>query len=371
MATSDVTSVQTQMLGQNVSFNVSQPWLAYWLVMFRLNRGPAPMLDLFGAASFEAVTLAVEMGVFEALAVESLAVDDLAERLDTDENGVQMLLNFLDAQGYVVAGGDHYRNTQMTTKWLTTASETNMAPWLTFWRELVFPFWDEHLETAVREGSPPLSIYEWFDEEPNRWELAQQGFRAAASVAVDPVTEAVVIPDGQPRLLDVGGGHGLFAIELCRAHPDLTATVFDLPGALEVARDERAAAGLDDRLDLSAGDYFSDDLGSDYDVALVFNVIHAHDAGENRGLFERVAETLVPGGRIAVLDQLEGSARMPVGKAGLGFVGLTYMTTLGAELHPYSEVTEWLQAAGFENVTRTAIRVGGPGHTLVEATKAT
>ena len=340
------------------------------LVLFRLNRGPAPMLDLFGAASFEAVSLALELDLFAALESDGAAVPELADRLDADEDGLRALLRFLEAQGYVADDGGRYRNTRMTTKWLTDASGTNMAPWLEFWDELVFPFWDEHLETAVRDGGPPGTIYEWFDEEPARWETAQRGFRAAASVVVDGVAGAVDVPAGSNRLLDVGGGHGLFAIELCRRHPDLSATVFDHPAALEVARTEIEAAGLDDRVAVAGGDYWTDDLGSGYDVALVFNVIHAHDGDENRRLFERVGEAVSPGGVIAVLDQLSGSGRTPVGRAGIGFVGLTYHATLGAELHPYEDVAGWLRSAGFDDVGRTSIRRAGPGNTLVQATKS-
>jgi hypothetical protein len=120
---------------------------------------------------------------------------------------------------------------------------------------------------------------------------------------------------------------------------------------------------------ISGGDYWTDNLGARYDLVLVFNIIHAHGNVENERLFERIGETLEPGGRIAILDQLEGSARMPVGKTGIGFVGLTYLTTLGADIHPYEEVAEWLRSAGFENVSRSAIRRAGPGNTLIQATK--
>lgn len=339
------------------------------LLLFRLDRAPAPVLDLFGAASFEAVALSLKMGVFERLVHEELSAAELADRLDAHENGVRLLLEFLAAQGYVAEDGGRYRNTRMTAKWLTTASETNLGPWFTFWNDLVFPFWDEQLETAIREGAPPRTIYEWFDGDPDRWETAQRGFRAAASVIVDEVVDAIDVPDGATRLLDVGGGHGLYAIELCRAHPDLSATVFDYPGALAVARTGIVEAGVEDRVDVSGGDYRTDALGTGYDVALVFNVIHAHDGEENRRLFERVAGALEPGGRIAVLDQLEGTARTPVGRAGIGFVGLTYLTTLGADVHSYEDAAGWLRAAGFENVRRSSIRRAGPGNTLVQATK--
>jgi SAM-dependent methyltransferase len=339
------------------------------LLLFRLNRGPAPVLDLLGAASFEALTLALDLGIIDALDGEGLALDEVAARFDADENGIRILLEFLATQGYVVERDGRYRNTAMTTKWLTTGSETNLAPWLSFWNELVLPFWDQHLERAVLDGTPPMTIYEWFDEEPTRWETAQEGFRAAAAVVVEDVTERVDVPDGASTLLDVGGGHGLFAIDLCRAHPALTATVVDNPDALEAASREIGAAGIDDRVTTSAGDYWTDDLGSGYDVALVFNVIHAHDDAETRRLLARVRKALRPGGRIAILDQLEGSTRMPVGRSFLGFEGLTYLSTLGAKTHPYEDVAEWLRSTGFEAVTRSPIRLGGPGSTLVQATK--
>lgn len=340
------------------------------LLLFRLDRGPAPMLDLFGAAGFEAVTLAIDLGVFEALAdAEGRPIADVATRVDADREGLAALLGFLDALGYVAETGTGYRNTRMTTRWLTDDEGTNVAPWLTFWDELVLPFWEEELAEAVREGSPSRTLYEWFDEEPDRWRTAQRGFRAAASVLVDEVARKTTVPPGATELLDVGGGHGLYAIELCRRHPALSATVFDLPDALDVAREEITAAGLGDRIETRGGDYLTDDLGGGYDVVLAFNVVHAHDGPTNAALFERIADALAPGGRVAVLDQLAGTARTPVGRAGQEFVRLTYTATLGARTYPADEVAAWLRAAGLRNVERTAIRRAGPGNDLVEATK--
>lgn len=59
---------------------------------------------------------------------------------------------------------------------------------------------------------------------------------------------------------------------------------------------------------------------------------------------------------------------MPVSRAGLRFVALTYLTTLGATVYPYDEVTSWLREAGFTDVDRQSV---GPlsGQALVEATK--
>ena len=141
------------------------------------------MLDLFGAASFESVSIALEMNLFETLAESKSPVSAaaLADRVNAHPNGIDILCSFLVTEGYLATTEEGYRLTGMTEEWLLESSGTNMGPWLTFWHELVLPFWDRELETAIREGEPSQSIYEWFDEEPDRWGVAQDGFRATAS----------------------------------------------------------------------------------------------------------------------------------------------------------------------------------------------
>lgn len=339
------------------------------LVLFRLNKGPAPVLDLFGAASFESVTLALDMNLFETLAEGDtpLTATGLADQIDAHPDGIAILCDFLVTEGYLEMAGSGYRLTAMTEKWLLADSPTNMGPWLTFWNELVLPFWEHELEHAIRHGEPRQSIYEWFDEQPDRWTVAQEGFRATASLFVDDVTDAVTVPERAARLIDVGGGHGLYALELCRRYPQLSATIFDVRGAIEAIADD-IPEELAGRVETRIGDYRTADLGNGYDLALVFNVIHAHEPAANIALFERVAAALAPGGRIVVLDQWVGSGRSPVSQTGLRFIALTYLTTLGATVYAHEDAESWLQEAGFSNIQRQSV---GPlaGLAIIEATK--
>ena len=39
------------------------------------------------------------------------------------------------------------------------------------------------------------------------------------------------------KMIDLGGGHGLYAIALACHDPDLNATVFDLPGVIPLAEE--------------------------------------------------------------------------------------------------------------------------------------
>lgn len=336
------------------------------LLLLRLNKGPGPVLDLVAGAGQRAVGLALDVGVFDALATGPATATALAARLDCDPDGLAPLLQFLVALGYLDRDGDQYRNTAMTDAWLLDGPES-IAPWLVFWHEVVFPFFEDQLERAVRTGAPERTLYEWLDAHPEKWRLAHEGFRAAASVIAPTVVTKLDIEAGD-RVLDVGGGHGRYAAQLA-ARVDCSVTVFDTEPAREVASETATAHGVADRVAFRAGDYTVDAMGGGYDAALLFNVVHAHDGPENVALFERVADALAPGGRLYVLDQFEGTARTPLSRATVGFVGLTYLVTLGQRAHEAADVASWLDDAGFAVRDRTSF-LTAPGLTMLVAERA-
>ncbi|WP_254535563.1 acetylserotonin O-methyltransferase [Halomarina litorea] len=336
------------------------------LAMLRLNRGPGPVLDLVSAGAFHAAALAVDIGLFDALADGPRSASALARDLGADEAGLDRLLAFLDAAGYVADHDGRYRNTDMTTRWLTDRDPngTDIGDYLLAWERAVFPFWAANIETAVREGRPLRTIYEWLDDDPELARVVQRGFLAVGRLVVEDVVEAVELPDGATRILDVGGGHGLYSAALCRAHPGLEATVFDRPDVEPVTAEVLAEEGMAHRVSFVGGDYLVDDLGTGYDAALLFNVVHAHTPEEVRALLDRVAGSLRMGGLVAVIDQFEGSARTPAWHAALQFVSLNYLATIGASIHEYADLAEWLSEAGFANVRRETV---GPGTSIVLA----
>ncbi|MFD1514716.1 acetylserotonin O-methyltransferase [Halomarina rubra] len=329
------------------------------LAMLRLNRAPGPVLDMVAAGAFRAATTAYEHGVFAELRDGPRTAFDLAQTLDAHEDGLRPLLDFLVTTGYLDRDGIYYENSTMTTRWLTDApASTDVGPWLAMWETVVFPFWTTALDDVLATGEPDRTLYETLTEDPEAASAVQRGFVATAELALDGVLDAVAVPEGATRLLDVGGGHGRYAAAFVATTPTLTATVFDRPEAAAVAREVAAANAVGDRVRFEAGDYFADDLGSDYDLALVFNVLHAHDPEENRRLLARVHDALGSGGRIAVLDQFASEARTPAWEAALAFLNLNYHITIGAGIPDEATVPEWLTDAGFRAVRRESV---GPG----------
>jgi len=93
------------------------------------------------------------------------------------------------------------------------------------------------------------------------------------------------------RCLDLGGGHGLFAIAYTMVKEDLEAHVLDLPQVLQQAKAYIDRYGAK-RVRLLPGDFFRDELGTDYD--LVFSAYNP--AGKRAEVIPKISRCLKKGG---------------------------------------------------------------------------
>ena len=108
------------------------------------------------------------------------------------------------------------------------------------------------------------------------------------------------------KMVDLGGGHGLYAIALCAINPRLSARVFDHPHVLPVAEDYIRKYGAG-RVSLMAGDFFSDDFGTGYD--LIFS--SSNPSGKSIELLPIIAQALTPGGLFVNIQSDNDDSRDP------------------------------------------------------------
>jgi hypothetical protein len=345
------------------------PSIAERLMMLALHQGPGPtpMLDFIGAQAFRAVCVAVRLGLFEALGTGALSGADVARRVGTSERGTVLLLEALEALGYVRRRHALYANTMMTARWLLRSSPTSLGSGILFFESMVFDRW-AHLEESIRSGRPALPGADWLAQRPDGWRIYQEGMLATARMVAGEVVSRVRLPRDARRLLDVGGGHGLYSVRFCRRQPGLLATVFDVPPALDVARDVVTAEGMQGRVVLQAGDFWVDELGAGYDVALVFNVLHAFLPEKNIELLRKVCGAVSAGGCIVIMEQLVGGVATGLARAVARLQALNYFNDLGAQTYTFEDVAGWLATAGFDSARRLSLRKT-PGFSLVLAAK--
>jgi hypothetical protein len=337
------------------------------LVLTRLNSQPGLLLDYFSTLGFRAALAGVRLGVFDALESGPATATEVAEQLATDPRGTESLLEALTSLHYLRRRGDRYANAPTASKWLTQKRDPDFVEATRFLEMAAFDLWGD-LDQAVRSGRPVRPFYDWLEADPERSAAFQVWTRWIAGAVAPEIIRRVPLPPGARRLIDVGGGHGRYAAAYLRAWPGLSAVIFDLPTALRSADDLLAEPDLIGRIQLQPGDFLGDDLGADFDVALLINIVHGLSEDENRKLLGKVAAALNPGGTIVIVEQFTGRAPGPAVYAIQRLLDLNFHLALGGRTYRFADASRWLTDAGFTSPRRINLR-SAPGTSLAVAVR--
>jgi hypothetical protein len=136
-----------------------------------------------------------------------------------------------------------------------------------------------------------------------------------------------------------------------QAAHEMKATLFDLPPVIEMARERLSDAGMLDRVNLIAGDYYKDELPSGHDLALLSAIIHQNSLEQNLILYKKIFGALDSGGRIVIRDHvMEPDRTRPV--SGAVFAINMLVNTPGGGTYTFDEIKEALNEAGFTAVNQ-------------------
>ncbi len=335
-------------------------------ILLTLNRGPGPMMDLAGGIAFHALSVAIKLKIFEAIGDKSLPPSEIAHLISTDTRATGLLLDALEALGYVEGKQGSYSNTPMTLKWILETSPNSLACMISG-MEGALDRW-KYMDETIRNGSPSKLAWEWLDQHPGSWADYQALMIGMAHSCADEIVSRVKLPPTASKLIDLGGGHGLYSIGFCRKYPGLTATVFDWPQAKDIANDTILSEGMNERVKFVVGDLWKDDYGSGYDVALLFQIIHMYSPEKNIQLLTKVREALSPNGILVINDQVAVDAPSPLAKLFARLQSLELLNSVNGQTYPPVEIEGWLVEAGYSNPSTMLLR-NTPGFGVVVATK--
>ncbi|MEM1190167.1 MAG: methyltransferase [Pseudomonadota bacterium] len=152
---------------------------------------------------------------------------------------------------------------------------------------------------------------------------------------------------GRERLLDIGGGSGVFAAEALRRFPDLRATVFDLPDVAALAAQRFARAGLGERGLAMPGNMFEDPLPRDADVISLVRILHDHDDEPVRQLLAAARAAIRSDGFLVVAEPMAETPAAP----GVGAYFHLYLWAMrSGKPRSARRLRELLEEAGFADV---------------------
>jgi 2-polyprenyl-3-methyl-5-hydroxy-6-metoxy-1,4-benzoquinol methylase len=313
-----------------------------------------------------ALRAAIELGLFTAIADGAHTVPALAAKCQASERGIRILCDFLTIVGFLVKTGGSYQLTPDSAVFLNAHSPAYMGGTMAFLGSTDVVRHFDDLANTVRRGSIPKDDSTVADDNPV-WETFARAMVPMMMPSAQAIAEILEVAAAGPiKVLDVAAGHGIFGIALAQRNPQAEIVATDWAGVLKVATEHAAKMGVGARHTVVAGDAFTVDWGTGYDVALMTNFLHHFDTATCVTLLKKVAASLNPGGRVAVLEFVPNDDRVsPPGTAVFAMQMLG--GTPSGDAYTLAELTAMLKAAGFNTVSGHPLQ--GP-QTVVVGTKA-
>lgn len=296
----------------------------------------------------KALMVGNKLGVFEHLEGEAKTPAQVAGILGVDQHSLTLLLRALAALGVLEVEGDRFVNASIASAYLVPGKPTYAGDNLRF-QDMLWENWSR-LEQVVRTGRPHKALPELLDDaDPTFTRNYIRGMHYFSHHQAKAVAE-ILMEQPVEHLLDVGGGPAAYAC----AHLERgarNATVLDLEGTLEVARELTRDHPARDRLALVHGNYLEVSYGSGFDLVLMSHVTHDEGRAAVTDMFTRAFAALLPGGRIAIHDWVvdDETKTQPALNAAFSLNVLVY--TNGGQVYSRSDYREMLEASGFVDVT--------------------
>lgn len=243
---------------------------------------------LGGIRCFQAFVAAYDRGIFDACR-EPVSLDMVATATGCTPKISGPLCEGLVRTGLLSKDSEgRYEVTEYTRDFFLTDSRFSQKAAIAQMRELASLFLK--LPDLLSDGPVKYPRGKQFREKiiPAMAEQCRCGLVQRVAGIISDIPE---FPSAR-RMLDLGGGHGLYSLAILGKNPDLSAVIFDLPEVTDATRDCIRQYGAESRITTHAGDFFRDPLGSGYDI--IFS--SSNPSGKMPSLIPKIRDALNPGG---------------------------------------------------------------------------
>ena len=327
---------------------------------------PHPFADASSSVGLGfALGSAVKLKIADQLTMEMKDLASIARGAQVSEVGAELILDCLDALGYAKRKGNQFAFTKRGAKNLDPNSPHNFRHFILFCDYLYKGYLqlDETIRLGKRAQSNMLEEMTAYE-----WELFSRAMIDIARTNHKEVAGKVPVSKTATKMLDLGGSHGLYSIELCRRNPNLNSVIVDLPPVKQYADECIAQQNASSKVSFLPSDFMKDELPKGNDIILAFNIIHGLNPAENEMLAQKVSASLKDGGIYVILDQIKGiGGNSQLSKATTSYMALNLLHQAGGKTYSVQEVAAFAKKAGFKKTELK--KLNAPGFGLIICTK--
>jgi SAM-dependent methyltransferase len=316
----------------------------------------------------QAVHAAAALGLADVLARGARNCEELAWELGVDAGALRRLLRGLVLLELCAETKTGAYELTPNGECLRSDGPDSVRAWaLLMGGEVGWRPWGRLLE-CVRTGKNVWHLdgtdpFTWMREHPDVAETFNEAMRQVSRRTAAAVARGYDFSRAS-RIVDVGGGYGTLVAAILKEFSGVRATVFDLPHCRDGAERLFEEAGVRDRAEFAAGDFF-ESVPEGGDVYLIKSVIHDWDDEKSVVILRNCTEAM--GGRGTLL-LVEPFAPERVGESPFDNVvvasDLNMLVQTGGKERTESEYRALLDSAG---LGVTGIRSTPSSMRIVEA----
>jgi hypothetical protein len=314
----------------------------------------------------QAIGVAAELGIADALADKPLSLDDLAHRVGADPDALRRLLRALISRGVFRQRRDGRYDLTPLAGTLRADAPFSMHGYA---RLAGSPQHREHwslLLESVRSGKsivPQLrgkEAFEYLSGEPELAKLFNEAMAGLSGLAAISVVAGYSF-DPFHTIVDVGGGHGGLLSAILAVAPNAQGVLYDLPDVVAGASAVLSERGVEGRVRVEGGSFF-DSVPTGGDAYVLKNVIHDWPDGQAVAILRNVRAAAGADAKVLLVETvLPEHDRDFAGK----WVDLEMLIHANGRERDAAQYRELLRQAGFR--MNRVVQTASP-FSVVEAT---
>ena len=329
----------------------------------------------FAPVVFQATRVLRDTGILNEIEKnQGLTLSEVVERVKLPLYGTRVLVEAALGIGLLTLRDDRYYTTKMATFILhDNLTRVNMD----FTHDVCYQGMF-YLEDSIRNEKPEglkvfgqwPTIYEGLSKLPAHVQKSWFGFDHFYSDYAFPDVLPFVFEKKPKKLLDIGGNTGKWALQCFEFDPEVKVTIMDLPGQVEMAKQQIVAKGFGERIEFYPCNLLDEQhpFPKHFDAIWMSQFLDCFSGDQIKSILKRCRKALAPNGCVYILEPFWNRQRFQASAFSLQQTSLyfTAMANGNSQMYHSENFTGYVKEAGFNTEEQNGLV--GVSHTLLKCT---
>ena len=295
-----------------------------------------------------AVYVIAKLGIPDLLKSEPKTAEELAAATNTHAPSLFRVLRALVSVGVLRSEGGGFAQTPVSETLVTDAPASLRWFAVSELGQEHYPAWG-NLMHSVKTGEIAfddffgMDVWKYFQQNPEDAEIFNNSM-SGVTAAVNEAILSLYDFSGFTKIVDVGGGHGGLITSILKANPQLKGVLFDAPQVIEGAQRKIEAAGVADRCEVVAGDFFKS-VPAGGDAYIMKWIIHDWNDELATKILKNCRNQIPANGKLILVDSVVPDTDEPHFSK---FIDLNMLVMTGGKERTAKEFEKLLANAGFK-----------------------